>query len=140
MSHGKSGQNFNPPRGVRMSAVAPIYEIDQAQYRRTVSRTLRLAFSNERNPIKRLAEIAGATPHAAKNWLDNRCAPGAFHLSRLRASIPELDAEIRRLEVMEANHDPAFERELATLVQTYLAKRQAQLTAEHDHLREGKDS
>lgn len=125
MSYGKRGQKLSPKLVSRMPAVAvaPIYGIDQAQYRQAVTRRLRLVFSNERNAVKRVAEIAGATQHAAKNWLADRCSPGAFHLSRLRAAIPELDAEIRKLETMDADNDPAFARELQALVQRYVRPR-----------------
>lgn len=124
MSHGKNGRNFTPKRGSRMSAVAvaPIYGLDQRQYQRTVNRTLRLVVSNERNAAKRIADIAGTTLHAAKNWLSDRCTPGAFHLARLRAAFPELDSELRRLEGMDAENDPAFARELADLMRRHFSK------------------
>lgn len=122
------------------AAVARIHEIDQNQYRRTVTRNLRLAVSNERNAAKRIADIAGTTLHAAKNWLSDRCTPGAFHLARLRAAFPELDAELRRLEVMEAENNPAFQRELTALVFKYMAQEQEKLITERERLRERKDA
>lgn len=121
MSDGKSERNFNSKRALKMghAATAPIYGIDQAEYRQRVTGHLRLVFSNERHAAKRVAEIAGATVHAARNWLDDRCSPGGFHLSRLRAAIPELDAELRKLEGMDAENDPAFARELADLMRRH---------------------
>lgn len=124
MSQGKSARKFYGKSALKMShaETAPIYGIDQAEYRQRVNGHLRLVFSNERNAAKRVAKIAGATVHAARNWLDDRCLPGGFHLSRLRAAIPELDAELRRLEGMDAENDPAFARELADLMRRHFSK------------------
>lgn len=126
MSDGKAKSNINSKSALKMgqAITAPIYGIDQAEYRQRVTDHLRLVFSNERHAAKRVAEIAGATVHAARNWLDSRCAPGGFHLSRLRAAIPELDAELRRLEGMEADNDPMFARELADLMRRYNERQQ----------------
>lgn len=102
------------------------FQITQAEYIARTTGSLRLAYVNERMPIKKLADDAGSSVATAKNWWEQRNAPeGLYHL-RLLATVPEYQAEVRRLTNMQADMDPEFERDLARLLQTYQQKRGAQ--------------
>lgn len=119
MSYGKTGRKIYTAAGRKMNAavaVAPIHAMNQAQFTGAIRSALIIAFRNDRSPVKRIADLAGSNINAAKNWWEGRCAPNGLYLSRLRASVPELDAEIRRLEAMEASLDPNFQQALSQFI------------------------
>jgi hypothetical protein len=73
-------------------------------YSQTIHRVLNKAYAPLRHATETLARHSGATPRAARNWLDGECAPRAEHLILLMANCAELRAEIDRL-VREAQCD-----------------------------------
>ena len=95
-----------------MTSLAPVFELDQFQYQSFVTTWLRREVANDRSPVKRLAQVAGSSTAAAKHWYGGRTTPSGLHLARLRASYPQFDGELRRLEGLERDHDPLFERAL----------------------------
>lgn len=101
------------------------FQITQAEYTARMTGALRLAFVNERMPVKKLADVAQSSIATAKNWWEQRNPPeGLYHL-RLLAAVPEYQAEVRRLTNMQANMDPKFERDLVTLFRTWQERREA---------------
>lgn len=98
---------------------APAFAMTQGQYQETVSNVLRVAFGRQRHAVKQLARTAGTSASTAKNWLEGRSTPIGLHMLRLMATVPELQAEVRRLTAMEADLDPEFDREFHQLVASY---------------------
>ncbi|HYF35720.1 MAG TPA: hypothetical protein VD994_10550 [Prosthecobacter sp.] len=98
-----------------MSSAALAFSITQAEYTKRTTGALRLAFINERMPVKRLAEVAQSSIATAKNWWEQRNPPEGLYQLRLLAAVPEYAAEVRRLTNMQANLDPEFERDLSRL-------------------------
>lgn len=95
---------------------APCFALDQNQYQSLVTDLLRKVVSNENSAAKRLAIVAGCSTATAKNWLAYRATPHGLHLARLRAAIPAIDAEMRRIEGLYAEFDPEAERRLNELL------------------------
>lgn len=123
MSYGKRSQNFYGGRGSKVltavAVAAPVFQINQGQYQGVVKGALRLAFVNEKYPVKKIAQIADTSEATAKNWWEGRSTPIGLHLLRLIATVPELQSEVRRLTAMESALDPSFERELHGLFDTF---------------------
>lgn len=117
MSHEKVGRNFRSGKDHAMTALA--LEIGQNEYTEIVRDALRRAFGRERHAIKRLAGAANSNERTAKNWLEGKATPGGLHMLRLMATVPEFQAEVRRLTGMQADMDPEFERELHGLIRAY---------------------
>jgi hypothetical protein len=101
------------------AAAALAFQITQAEYTKRATGALRLAFINERMPVKKLAEVAQSSIATAKNWWEQRNPPEGLYQLRLLAAVPEYAAEVRRLTNMQANMDPEFERDLQRLVTQY---------------------
>lgn len=126
MSYGKRVQKTYATTGHKMSAVAaalPIYQINQGELTQKLRGALVLAFSRERHPVKRLAEVADTNVATAKNWLEGRSTPQALQLLRLMATVPEFQAEVRKLTAMEADMDPEFARDFQKLATAFQARR-----------------
>ena len=100
-----------------MGLAAPVFDLDQFQYQSFVTTWLRREVANDRSPVKSAAQVAGAGLGTAKNWLNGTATPNGLHLARLRASYPRFDAELRRLEGMERDLDPMFQRALNEFIQ-----------------------
>jgi hypothetical protein len=116
-----TGQKTYGAGAHKMSAAIalPIFQINQGQFTERVRTALVLHFSRERNAHKRLAERADVNVGTAKNWLEGRSVPQGLHLLRLMATVPELQAEVRRLCAMEADCDPELEREIHDLFRVW---------------------
>lgn len=113
MSHGDAPRNLRGRSRLQteggMSA-ALAFTITQHEYTQRVTSALRLAFVNERMPVKKLAEVAQSSLATAKNWWEQRNPPEGLYQLRLLATVPEYAAEVRKLSNMQANMDPEFER------------------------------
>lgn len=118
MSHGKGGRIFRPKTD-QLMPTALAFEIGQNEYTGLVRDALQRAFGRERHAIKRLATVANSNERTAKNWLEGRATPGGLHMLRLMATVPEFQAEVRRLTGMQSDMDPEFERELHDLFRAY---------------------
>lgn len=99
--------------GYNVNAVA--LSIGQAEYTDRIGGALRAAAQNHPDGLKGLARAANSNIRAVEAWIAKRSTPNGLHLLRLMATIPEVQAECRRLAAMEANLDPEFERELSSL-------------------------
>lgn len=111
-------------RAKTLNALAPVYDLDQFQYQSLVTEWLRKEVANDRSPVKHLAKIAGTSTAAAKHWYGGRATPSGLHLSRLRSAFPQFDSELRRLEGMEHDHDPLFERALNEFIARRIQERE----------------
>lgn len=111
-------------------AALPIFEINQGQYTERVRGALQMAFARFGHPVKQLARCADVNITTAKNWWEGKSTPQGLHLLRLFATVPELQAEVRRLTGMMADGDPEFDRALNDLLALHLRRRQRQLEAE----------
>lgn len=121
MSQDKTGQRTCPENRRSCAGVgvnAPILTMDQFDYQRTVSGTLKSAFGRERHGAKKLAGAAGTNVSTAKNWLDEKSTPQGLHLLRLIATVPEMASEVRRLTAM-TDADPEFARDFMRAMQTF---------------------
>lgn len=101
---------------------APVFDIDQHQYQTFVTTHLRKEVSNDRSPVKSLAEAAGSSLAAAKHWIANQSTPNGIYMSRLRARFPEFNAQMRRLEGMLFDADPEFNSAFNDLMNNYLRR------------------
>ena len=106
-----------------LTSLAPIFELDQFQYQSFVTTWLRKEVANDRSPTKTLMRVAGAAHGTAKNWLQGTATPNGLHLARLRASYPQFNSELRKLEGMERDLDPMFERALNEFIQRRISER-----------------
>lgn len=119
MSYGKKAQNISGAEGAKVLPDAPVFQINQGEYQKRITGALRLAFVNDRFPVKKIAELADANEATAKNWWEGKSTPLGLNLLRLMATVPELHAEVRRLMAMGSDLDPMFEREMSKLVATF---------------------
>lgn len=100
-----------------MSALA--LSIGQYEFTDRICDALRQHVEGNASGVKSLARAANANVRTVENWLAKRSTPDGLHLVRLMATIPEVQAEVRRLAAMEADLDPNFERDMDALVRTY---------------------
>ena len=103
-----------------MSA-ALAFKINHGEYTKRITGAIRLAFVNERAPVKRIADAADCSLATAKNWWEQRCAPEGLHLMRLGAAVPEVGAEVRCVMGMEMELDPELQRDIVQPHQTGIA-------------------
>lgn len=68
-----------------------------ATYNEAVWNAIDRAYRPLKCAEKLLAKDAGATPKAARNWLDRQCAPNGENLVSLMASCVEVADEVLRL-------------------------------------------
>lgn len=66
-------------------------------YNETVWSVIAREYQPLRNAEERLARHAGATPRAARNWLQRQCTPNGENLVNLMAQCEALHEEITRL-------------------------------------------
>lgn len=97
-----------------MSA-ALAFKITHGEYTKRITGQLRVAFANDRYPVKKIADVAECSVATAKNWWEQRCAPEGLHLARLVAVVPEVGGEYRRITNMETDLDPELERDVLQL-------------------------
>ena len=122
-SHGKFEQKYRGVsgstvlRGGRMNA-ALAFQLNHGEYTKRITGQLRVAFANDRYPVKRIADVADCSVATAKNWWEQRCAPEGLHLARLVAVVPEVAGEYRRITAMERDIDPELQRDMTQLLQT----------------------
>ena len=100
-----------------MGLAAPVFAIDQFQFQSFVTTWLRREVANDRSPTKTTARVAGSAIGTAKKWLDGTSTPNGLHLARLRAAFPAFRAELDKIEGMERELDPMFERALQEFIQ-----------------------
>jgi len=98
---------------------APVLAMDQGEFTETVSDALKRHFGDDRAAVKKLAAAANTNARTAENWLRGNNTPDALHFLRLMATIPALQAEVRRLAGMESDIDPEFARDLAAAFATF---------------------
>jgi hypothetical protein len=73
----------------------------------------------ERDARKRLAQIEDSNARTAKGHYEGKNLPGVVAFLRAAQQCPTLKAYVRRVLQMEADLDPAFERELHGLFAAY---------------------
>ncbi len=100
-------------------STALAFQISHQEYTQRLTGALRLAYVNERMPVKKIADTAGSSLATAKNWWEQRNPPEGLYLARLVNAVPELQAEYRRITAMETNNDPQLARAISELVQTW---------------------
>lgn len=114
MSHGYRKRNLQGPTAHKLEGPmgALAFQLTQHEYTQRMTGALRLAFINERMPVKKLADVAQSSVATAKNWYEGRNPPEGLYLARLLSVVPEFQAEYRRITSMEADLDPELGREL----------------------------
>lgn len=117
VSYGELPQNIRGANGVKISA--PILAMDKGQFTKAFQKILHEEYGDQRYPLQKIAEDAGAVESTAKNWWEGRCAPGALHLAKLETRNPGIASAMRRLKAMEADLDPEFERAFHYTLQLY---------------------
>lgn len=106
-------------RDFRMNPHAPVMTLTQNALAETIGGVLRRAFGAERHAVKRLARATGASNRSAENWIAGENAPDAFHLLRLMATVPELQAEMLRLAAIETTMPAEFEEAFLAAARVY---------------------
>lgn len=101
-----------------MNPHAPVMTLTQNALAETIGGVLRRAFGAERHAVERLARATGASNRSAENWIAGECAPDAFYLLRLMATVPEMASAIRHLTAM-TDADPEFARDFMRAMQTF---------------------
>ncbi len=99
---------------------------DASSLANVVSLALRRDFAHKLKPIEHIAAGARSNYRTAENWWYGRSAPQGHFVLRLMRLSPTFKAEVRRLEALEAEHDPAFARELARMEQQFWRLPEAQ--------------
>lgn len=123
------GRGSFTPRGARNLEMSVAAALSTERVTSVIAEALKRTFGNSKASAKLVAKAANSNAKTAANWLAGNNAPGAVHLLRLMATVPELQAEVRRLTGMEANIDPEFERDLHALFRTYQRISQIDQTA-----------
>lgn len=100
-------------------ALPPAVKMDTGDITARIHRALRQAFDGVDSPVKRIARIANSNVRAAENWWQGKNSPGAVHLLRLAAQVPELKAEVRRLLGLTADLDPELEQAAMELMRQF---------------------
>lgn len=122
-SEGNKLNNSNGPyaRQVRVpdTRTIPAYELTQGDWLKISADAMKRHVQGFESEAKRLADILKCSPRTAENYLQARTAPSGLHLLRALASIPEFEAEVRRISAMETNSDPHLERAMSALVNAY---------------------
>lgn len=121
MSHGDGKRKIQGPTALKLEGPmgALAFQLTQHEYTQRMTSALRLAFVNDRMPVKKLAEVAQSSIATAKNWYEGRNPPEGLYLARLLSVVPEFQAEYRRITSMEADLDPELSRELNNLLLSY---------------------
>lgn len=96
---------------------APALTIDRFEYTETMSSAIKRA--TDRIGLKGVARAASCNMRSVENWCQGVHTPNGLQLLRLMATVPEVQAEVRRLAAMEADLDPTFERDMDALMRTY---------------------
>jgi len=104
---------MSDPLSDRKVRFSEVHQLSSDDLGGIVASVLRNAFGDEKSAIKRIMDSAQCNERAAKNWYAGKNAPNALYLLRLIATVPELQAEVRRLTAMESDLDPHFERALS---------------------------
>jgi hypothetical protein len=81
-----------------------------------VARALQAAFGFGRKAARAIADCANCNEKTALGWLNGHSSPGFIHTLRLMATVPEFQAEVRRLAAMATDLDPELERDLSDFV------------------------
>lgn len=105
--------------GGGQSVNALALRIDQFDFTDRICGAIREAASRSPSGVKLIARAANANTRTVENWLAKRSTPDGLHLVRLMATVPEVQAEVRRLAAMESDLDPSFERDLNALITAY---------------------
>lgn len=121
MRHSTVANPRNMSRG-RDTRLLPAYEITQGDWIRASQKAMQAHVGNDKSGAKLLADILECSPRTAENYLQGRTAPSGLHFLRALASIPEFQAEVRRLSAMQADRDPEFDRAAMALLQVYQRK------------------
>lgn len=95
---------------------APIDSLDDRGFARVIADALQAHYGPLKSSAKRIANDCGASVQTAKNWLSGLCPPSSIYLMRLERKVPGLAAEMRRLQGMETEFNPEFQRELSALI------------------------
>lgn len=99
--------------------IAAALSMTQRDGEEVVARALQAAFGYGRKAARAIADCANCNERTALGWLNGSSSPGFVHTLRLMATVPEFQAEVRRLAAMNADMDPHFERDLNALLATY---------------------
>lgn len=75
--------------------------------------TVLVVVALERFEPAEIARMAKSSERSASHWRAGKNLPGSLPMSHLRAHLPWLDGELRRLESMERDLHPDLQRELA---------------------------
>ena len=96
---------------------APIHGMNERGFAQVVGDALQAHYGPLKSAAKRCANDAGASVQSAKNWLGGMCAPSAIYLKRLECKVPGLAAEMRRLQAMQSELNPDYQRDLSAFIQ-----------------------
>lgn len=118
LDHSTGTNPRNIIRG-RDTRALPAYEITQGDWLKASQTAMQAHVGDDRSGAKKLADILECSPRTAENYLQGRTAPSGLHFLRALASIPEFQAEVRRLSAMQADMDPEFDRAAMALLQVY---------------------
>lgn len=113
------------PSSARIIQFAEVHKLSSDDLGTIVASALQNAFGDEKSAIKRIMDVSKCNERAAKNWYQGKNAPNALFLLRLIATVPELQAEVRRLTAMESDLDPHFERAMSQAMELFTRLRRA---------------
>ena len=97
---------------------APALAIGQDEFTTAIGDAIRRAAARHPFGFKFIQRAANANSRTVENWAAKLSAPSGLYLVRLMATVPEVQAEVRRLAAMEADFDPEMQRDLLQLMQT----------------------
>jgi len=98
---------------------AAALQLGYGDYAEVICGAIRRAAERHPHGMKYIARSANSNIRTVESWAAKRSTPDGLHLLRLMATVPEVQSEVRRLAGMQADLDPAFERDFHQLIQTY---------------------
>lgn len=115
MSFSRNDQNVRGGQRVNAS----VLQMKQGEFTETFGDLVGNLIARVPGGCKGFARLVNTNVRTVENWRNKRSTPTALNLLVMMATVPEVQAEVRRLTGMEADMDPMFERDLQQLFKTY---------------------
>src|SRR6185437_3535959 len=102
-----------------MNSTALAIDLGYTDYIDRIGEAVLRAAGRASGGLKEVARAANTNVRTLENLTQKVTGPNGLTLLKLMATVPEVQAEVRRVAGMEANLDPNFERDLNALFRTY---------------------
>lgn len=97
---------------------APIHKLDRGEVGKRICAALEADYGDLKSKHKEIADDAGVSPKTVEAWMQGVSLPGLMPTFRLMAESTEFAKVAMELCALEADHDPDFQRALATFLRT----------------------